>query len=187
MLLDVAKDSTTAGYSTRLTPDEVDCANDIGGRRAQRAKENGWKDVGGFSVVGRHEQGARCEMATAKMLEVPWNMDINLFSKGGEVGPYEVRHATKADHLAFREKDRWKTCDTPYIACRESGSYPDYQYELIGWMTPKEAMANADWYVAAPTNGGKPYWSVPRRALRAMDDLPAPREVLLTIMDGRDG
>ena len=163
-------------FRTVLSFPELEEANRTGTARFASAKRRGARDAAGFSGGLEGDlRGARCELAAAKILGLPWNVpysdDFKKIHARADVGGYEIRStALPEGKLVIREKD---ADDTPFILAveqRQPMLHRDtVSIRLAGWAFASEAKISLHRW---NPNDNRPAWFMPQWALRSMDCLP---------------
>jgi hypothetical protein len=163
-------------HATVLTLEQLNEANKIGTLRQAIAERRGSRDFAGFSG-GRatNQRGARCELAAAKILGVPWNVPVSTdfarINAVNDVGGYEIRSTALPNGcLVIREKDRDEAAFV--LAVEDQHPMPgftSYRVRLVGWAFAGDAKRGE--FRRAP-NGHRPAWFLPQRELRPLHELP---------------
>lgn len=93
------------GESVILSPSEMHEATEHGKLRHRVSVKDGRKDKSRGGGEAIHIIGALGELATAKVLGIPWEKSINTF-KAPDVGGFQVRTATQSHQgMIFRPGD----------------------------------------------------------------------------------
>lgn len=165
------RDRLTSERRTVLSFDELIEADTVAALRGKQGRH-----LLGFGSKSAERRGARCELAAAKILGVPWNVpystDFKRIHARADVGPYEIRSIGRpGGRLIVRKKDR---DDAIFILALEEhvrvmAGHATAKVTLLGWKFGGDAKQEKwlDQYGTAPAA-----WFVPQHWLEPMDTLP---------------
>jgi hypothetical protein len=151
----------------RLTGDDVERASNVGrlrhvhslrrGEKHRDGKDNqasGWND---------HIEGAIAELVVAKYLGIPWSASVDTFRTQADVGPYDVRWASKSYGLIVRDRDKDERVHILVVGV-------GLVYTIVGWIWGWEARQIGE--LRDFQKRGHPVRCVAQRDLHPMTELP---------------
>jgi hypothetical protein len=119
----------------RLTSEESYCAKFIANVRTSESRRMGISDRSATALMKRgglfwDELGACGEVACAKWLNIKYDATVNTFHHCRDVGPFEIRTASRdTDRLILRDSDK-ELSDKPFILIVKRASC---LYRVVGW------------------------------------------------------
>lgn len=157
-----------------ITPAALARAAELAEQLTDRAQSAGWdhraRTKDRATAVRNKTIGFAGEAAFAEWIGVPWEPDLNGFSKP-DVAGYHIRTSRMAD-LLVRPHDVEANRDGIYVKVRQ---LEPLHYSVMGWLTPEEASV----VVLLEDRGhyGAPAFWVPPALLHGMHVVPVTPEL----------
>jgi len=158
--------SLTAADSTVVTLTDQEWAEAalVGAERNREAESRGYRQGDGYespNALANHQQGARAELATAKLYGMRWDATINGYSKVPDLLCCEVRSTSPLrPYLRIKRRDSPGKRSWAFILVTYLGGKT---FRIEGWIYGYEAMI--DEYLDPEPYSLNDKWRVPLEAL----------------------
>jgi hypothetical protein len=153
-------------WSTKLTFDDLSEGGCSGLRRRLRAMQKGRTYKNGRpadDILYKYDiEGAMCELAAARILDLPWEETVELDRVKGDVAGMQVRSTDREDGCLILYKDD----DPEDIFLLVTHSIP--VFTLRGWLMGHEGKLEQFWDTKRT---GRPAYFVPQSVIYSMDRL----------------